>query len=175
MGPIGTGVLAVRPDRFAALVPRLASWQSHVDPLGFLGGQPGRLTYDRALRHDPSMFEGGGRNLAGHAGLAVSLGLLLDVGVEAIAAHGQAWHDRLEPELLARGFRSLRADTPSRRSGILSVEPPPGRDAATIARGLAERGVSVATPDGLVRFSPGLPTALDEVDVVVGALDEVLR
>lgn len=174
MGPLGTGVLAVRPDHFSMLRPALASWLSHTDPLRFLGGEPGRLTYDQPLQGGPALFEGGALNLAGHAALAASLRVLLDVGVEAVYGHVQRYLDPLERGLVARGFRSARAADPSRRSGILSVKPPDGVPPRALVTALHGGGVSVSTPDGWIRCSPSWPNALDELDLVLDVVDGAL-
>jgi selenocysteine lyase/cysteine desulfurase len=87
----------------------------------------------------------------------------------------EGYLDALEPGLVARGFRSLRAPQPARRSGILAVEPPPGTSTARISAGLAERGVACATPDGALRFSPHWPNAVEEVPEVLEAVDGALR
>lgn len=174
MAPVGTGALAVRPDRFTEVRPTLASWLSHTDPLRFLFEGPGALTYDRPLATGHALYEGGSRNLAGHAGLAAATAVALEVGVDTAYRHAQAWIDAAEDGLLARGFRSVRATDPAARSAILSVVPPDGHTPTSLAEGLGARGISVATPDGHLRLSPSWPNALDEVGHVLDALDEVM-
>ncbi|MCB9663308.1 MAG: aminotransferase class V-fold PLP-dependent enzyme [Alphaproteobacteria bacterium] len=174
MGPVGTGVLAVRPDHFRSLHPRLASWLSHTDPLRFLHGEPGRLGYDQPLQQGPAIFEGGARNLAGHMALAASLRVLLDVGVDAAFAHVQRYLDVLEEGLVARGFTSARSADPRRRSGILSVRPPEGVPLTTLVTALHGSGVSVSTPDGWLRCAPSWPNSLAELPVVLDVVDGAL-
>lgn len=169
MGPVGTGLLYLRADRAAALRPHLASWLSHVDPLVFLH-EPDQLRYDRALQAGPALFEGGGANLAGLAGLGVAVELCVQVGVDAIWSHHQRYHDTIEPALIDLGFTSRRAEQAEQRSGILSLLPPPGQHAGRLVEALAERGVSVASPDGHLRLSPSWPNPLDEVEGVLTAL-----
>lgn len=170
-GPIGTGWLAAAPDAWAALEPRLASWLSHHDAFAYLGAAPGLLRAERPLRRDRAIAEGGTRAWPLLAGLAASARLVADADPRATFAHAQAWIDRLEPALLARGFRSLRAADAASRSCILVVEPPQPGSAGRWQQRLAEAGVSVSTPDGLLRFAPSFPTALDEVDLVISTLD----
>lgn len=175
LGPIGTGVIVVRPDKWAGLTPRLASWLSHIDPLAFLFGAEGALTYDRPLASGPSLFEGGTRNFAGHLGLSQSLRILLEVGMDATFAHTQAYIDALESGLAERGFRSQRAEEPSRRSSILSLRPPTGVASADLSATLGEHGVATSTPDGLLRFSPSWPNGLGEVPMILAAVDAALE
>jgi selenocysteine lyase/cysteine desulfurase len=174
MGPSGTGFLWVRPERARALVPRTAGWLSHEDPIRFLVDGPGLLRHDRPIQRGAGMVEGGGLPDALLAGLLASLEAILSLGVPTIAAHVGGYLDRLEPELVARGFRSLRVRPGAGRSGILSVEPPPGTSAAALARELRGRRVSCATPDGALRFAPHWPNDPGEIPGVVEAVDGAL-
>ncbi|HBP16424.1 MAG TPA: cysteine desulfurase, partial [Planctomycetes bacterium] len=92
------------------------------------------------------------------------------LGLEAIQAHLQAYHDALEPALQELGWRSLRAPDPAARSGTLSFEPPAGVDVVAVPERLAAQGVAVTIPDGRLRLSPHWPNALEEVERVVDAL-----
>jgi selenocysteine lyase/cysteine desulfurase len=175
MGILGAGFLYVRPGRAEALVPRTAGWLSHEDPVRFLVEGPGQVRYDRPIRRRADLVEAGGLPEASLAALLASLEILLGLGVPSIERHVEGYLDALEPGLVARGFRSLRAPQPARRSGILAVEPPPGTSTARISAGLAERGVACATPDGALRFSPHWPNAVEEVPEVLEAVDGALR
>lgn len=175
MGPEGTGVVYVRNERAKALVPRVAGWLSHEHADEFLRLGAGHLRYDRPLRGDARVLEGGGLGGLGFAALDAALSLLLGLGIERIFAHVQAYHDALEPHLARRGFRSLRSRDVDRRSGSLCCEAPPGVDAVALHRGLLGAGVTCALPDGLLRFSPHWPNHTREVEGVVSRLDEVLE
>ena len=174
MGPLGAGVLWVRPELGAALRPHLAGWLSHEQAARFLTDGPGHLRYDRPIRARADLVESGVAAEPSLAGLEAALGPILALGVEAIRAHVGRYLGRLEPELVALGFASARAREPARRSGILSVRPPAGAEVAPLARALAARGVAAATPDGWLRFSPHWPNGLDEVPRVVEAVRDAL-
>jgi selenocysteine lyase/cysteine desulfurase len=175
MGAEGAGFLWIRPGRAAELRPAVAGWLSHEEPVSFLvDGREGLLRYDRPLRRDASVFEGSSAASIAHAALDASLGHLLELGVPAIHAHVSAFHDRLEPVLRAHGFAPLRSPDPRRRSGILAARAPPAVAPRALRDRLAARGVTIGIPDGLVRFAPHWPNALDEVDAVADALDEAL-
>ena len=174
MGLEGAGFLYVRPERGAELVPRVAAWLSHEDPLAFLRGDPGQLRYDRPIRAEPTFLEVGAINGAGFAALEAAVALIEAIGVEAIFDHVNRYHDRLEPALVERGFESERSADPTRRSGTLALRPPPAIDLAALCRGLGERGVACTTPDGRLRFSPHWPNALAEVPRVLEAVDATL-
>ncbi|HTM45892.1 MAG TPA: aminotransferase class V-fold PLP-dependent enzyme, partial [Polyangiaceae bacterium] len=110
----------------------------------------------------------------GFAALEAGLDLILSLGVPQIFEHVTAYLDALEPQLLARGFKSLRGKDESARSGILSLVPPAGHDAASLRAKLLARGIVCGTPDGLLRFSPHWPNALSEVALITAELDALL-
>ncbi len=174
MGLLGAGVLYVRPERVGALRPHVAGWLSHEQPARFLHEGAGLLRYDRPIRRRADFVEAGGASEASLAALDAALDPLLELGVPAIRAHLGAYLDRLEPELAARGFASLRAPEPHRRSGVLSLQAPPGRDAVALRHALAARGIACAVPDGLLRLSPHWPNGLDEIPEVIAAVDAAL-
>lgn len=172
MGMEGAAFLYVRPDRAGSLVPRVAGWLSHEDPLRFLmEPASGHLRYDRAIRKDVTLFEGGAQNGLGLAALEAAIAPIEALGVAAIFEHVQRYHDRLEPALIERGFTSERASDRARRSGTLSVVPPRGVDLIALASHLSSRGVIASTPDGRLRFAPHWPNAESEVGDVLSAID----
>ena len=174
MGTEGAGLLYVRPERVSALIPRVAGWLSHEQADEFLRLGAGHLRYDRPLKKSARVFEGSAQNVLGFAALEAALDLLLELGIERIFEHVQRYHDRLEPELTARGFTSLRAATRDRRSGSLSLEVPRGIEPIALQQALSDSGVACALPDGLLRFSPHWPNPLDEVSAITERVDAAL-
>lgn len=174
MGTEGAGFLYVSPARIAALRPLMAGWLSHEEGLRFLFEGRGLLRYDRPIIRRAELFEGGNSNAMGFAALEASLDILTTLGVSAIRAHIHAWHDALEPALTERGFTSLRAAEPSRRSGTLSLYPPEGVSVVALHKALDRQGVVTALPDGALRFSPHWPNSLAEIPEVLRAIDEGL-
>jgi selenocysteine lyase/cysteine desulfurase len=171
----GAGFLYVAPTWIERLVPRTAGWLSVEEPAEFLFQGHGHLRYDREVRRETSFVEGGTQNVLGYAALEASTDLIVDLGVERIFEHVARYHDALEPELVARGFGSLRTPWAEGRSTLLSVRPPDRVDVTVFHRALVAEGVVAAIPDGNVRFSPHWPNALDEVPYVVGAVERALR
>lgn len=174
MGPMGTAVLYAHEAGWLRMRPRLAGWLSHEQPLDFLFGPPNLMGYDRPLQRGPALLEGGTLNLAGLIGLGAAMELIGQVGVEATWAHAQAWNDAIEPAVQALGFRSLRATDDAARSAILSLEPPADIDLGALVAALGERGLSVASPDGALRFSPSWPNALSECPEVVDMVQDAV-
>ncbi len=174
MGLEGTGFVYVRRSLGPRLRPRLAAWLSHRDGLGFLFDGKGHLRYDRPIKTDASMVEGGAYNTLGFVALQTSLGLIQSIGVPEIYAHVQAYHDALEPRLGALGLHSLRSPSPGERSGILAFDVPAAFDPTTLPERMGARGVSVTLPDGRLRIAPHWPNAPAEVEHVAAAMEEAL-
>ena len=174
LGPEGVGFAYAPPERARALVPRTAGWLSHQDGTLFLSQGPGELRYDRPLKKTLQVLEGGSSSTLGYAALDAGIEPLLQLTPAAIFEHLDRYLDQLELALLQRGFRSRRASSSQRRSGILACEPPAGVSAVDIVMQLRPRGVFASMPDGLLRFAPHFPNALSEIETVVGALDESL-
>lgn len=174
MGLEGAGFVYIRAERAAQLVPRVAGWLSHEEPLSFLFEGPGHLRYDRPIRAEATLLESGAINAVGFAALEASLALIEGLGPDAIFAHVSRYHDLLEPGLVERGFVSARHPERARRSGILALRPPPNVSLPRLWRALGARGVECTMPDGWLRFAPHWPNAHDEVPRVLEALDASL-
>jgi cysteine desulfurase / selenocysteine lyase len=174
MGPEGTGLLYVRKERARALRPNMFGWLSHEDAIGFLLEGPGHLRYDRPFKERADAFEVGGVNTIGLVGLEAAVDLLATIGVDAIHEHVVRWGDGVEEGLVERGFRSLRAPEPHRRSGLLCVLPPDDAPVVALHRALITRGIACAIPDGILRMSPHWPNNADETEQVLVSVDDAL-
>jgi selenocysteine lyase/cysteine desulfurase len=174
MGLEGAGFVFVSPRAVTRLRPHVAGWLSHEEPDSFLYAGPGHLRYDRPIRQSADFLEAGTLSAVGFAALGASVETLLELGVPAIFAHVNRYLDELEPLVVARGFRSLRARDAERRSCILSLVPPAGVNLGELRNALGKRGVVCAIPDGLLRFAPHWPNHLGEIPLVARALDEAL-
>ena len=172
MGCDGAGVLFVRSELLPQLKPAFAGAFSHVDA-ELLFVQPGQLRYDRPLRNEARLFEGGMLSSVSLSALSASVKILLTLGVESIYRHVNAYNDVLEAGLVARGFRSLRTADAARRSCTLGVQPGPESrlGASQIAGELTARGVVCSAPDGVLRFAPHFANGLHEVAEVLTVLD----
>ncbi len=174
MGVEGAGFLFAAEERWDELRPHVAGWLSHEEGLRFLFEGKGHLRYDRPITRAPSFVEGGNLAAPSFAALEASVDLLLELGVPAIFAHIQAFHDRLEPELLRLGFTSARTEDLARRSGSLCVVPPADVALPELHRQMGRFGVACSMPDGYLRFSPHWPNQLDEADQVVVSAEAAL-
>ncbi len=170
MGLEGVAMLYVASESAARLRPHVAGWLSHENALSFLFEGPGHLRYDRELKRTPQLFEGGMYNTVGTAALAVSVEMLLKIGVDAVFEHVDAYNTVLDLRLQSLGFASSRASDKERRSGILSVVPPHGVDVTKLHEAIDPTVVSCSIPDGYLRFSPHWPNPKDEVGRVAATV-----
>jgi selenocysteine lyase/cysteine desulfurase len=175
MGSDGGGFVYVRRALCPSLRAAFAGAMSHSDAVEIFTQGPGHLRYDRPLRDDARVLEGGMLSSTSLAALLASVAMLRGIGVGAVYAHIQRYHDRLEAPLAQLGLRSLRSPDPARRSGILSFILPPGKLSPQVATALDGHGVVCAPPDGVLRFSPHFWNSLEEVPFIVEAVRAVLK
>jgi hypothetical protein len=121
-----------------------------------------------------SFLEGGPTGNTGFAAMEGGLLPLERLGPERIFEHVSLYLNALEAEIVELGFQSKRSIRAERRSGILSLSPPPGFKAGVLAERITAQGVAVSSPDGLLRFAPHFANALSEVPAVVDATREAL-
>jgi selenocysteine lyase/cysteine desulfurase len=114
LGPCGAGIFYVRKSLQETLVPKIYGWHNV--------RCPEYVAQEKlAFPPDSRRYETGTPNLPGLAGMQAALELLLEVGVENIAAEllrKRAW---LVPALQQKGWTVLQGDVPaSNASGIVS-------------------------------------------------------
>jgi selenocysteine lyase/cysteine desulfurase len=175
LGLEGAGAFVTSPAFRSCLKPLTAGWLSFEEAESFLFRGPGHLRYDRPLLESGRVFEGSTANAIGLAALAAGLSICLRLTPAAIFGHVSSFHDALCPQLEARGFRALRAADPSLRSCLLSFIPPDDIDVGQFSALLREQGVMVSIPDGLLRIAPHFSNSMDEISIVLDAVDFALR
>lgn len=165
LSPWGSGFTYVRRALAETLSPPAAGWLSVAGAEDF-----SRLTrYDLRWRDDATRFEVGTLPYETLAAMNSSLGLLLELGVESIAAHVSALADRIVSWAGAHpGVRLVTPADPARRAGIVSLVP--ADIAAAVAR-LAAARVSFSPREGAIRLSPHCFNTVQDVDVALRALE----
>ena len=168
LGPCAAGILYVRKELQPQLAPLAFGWNNVRCP-GFVA-EP-----ELVLQGDARRYEAGSANLLGLVGLKAACDLILEFGVDAIAAEllrKRAW---LIAALQAKGLSVLGADAPpANASGIVTAFRP-GADMTPLHRSLAEHGVMTSlrtdrTGQNYVRFSAHFYNADSELERAVGAL-----
>jgi selenocysteine lyase/cysteine desulfurase len=163
LGPEGAGVFWMRRELIDRVRPVGVGWNSVVGAYDF-------SAIDFRLKPHAGRYESGTLNVGGTIAMGASLGLLLAVGIEEIERQILALTDRLCEGIAGTNWRVFGRTTPEARSGIVSMEPPTGRDVAEVARALRREGVVVNCRAGRLRVSPHGYNTAEEIDRLVGLL-----
>jgi cysteine desulfurase family protein len=178
LGPLGTGVLYIRPGVERELQPLRC------------GGTGSQSDEDRQPDQLPDKYEPGNHNLLGLAGLVAALDFLQNETVEAIEAHHAELTSRLITQLQEIDGLTIHGPQSTRqRTSVVSFTID-GYDPQELAAMLEascniqcraglhcaprmHAALGTAAGGGTVRFSPGFTTTLEEIDTAVAALQEV--
>ncbi len=164
--PFGTGFAYVRRELLASADPHVVGWTAMAASADYADV----LDYRWEPVDDGRRFEHGTMPFQDCAGLAESIGLLLEVGVERIRRHVLALLDPVARALAARGAAEVTSDlSPARRSGILAFRP---ADAARVHRALHAAGIVCVVREGAVRLAPHLYNTAGEMARVLEVLRE---
>jgi selenocysteine lyase/cysteine desulfurase len=167
LSPWGSGFVYVRRDLVEHMNPAHVGWMSFEGTDDFTN----LLQYSDALRQDARRFEVGTVATQDVMAMTVSLGLLAELGIEAIEAYTRAL---TEPLLAWADRRCVRVVSPRdglHRCGITCLAPDDARQAH---RRLKAAGVVCAFREGAIRFSPHAYNTMDEMEKVVEVLDGVV-
>jgi selenocysteine lyase/cysteine desulfurase len=129
LGPCGAGIFYVRKEAQEKLRPVVHGWHNVRCP-GFVAQE--QLVY----LPDARRYEAGSANLAGLVGLAASMELLLEIGVENIAAELLRKRALLLPALREQGWEVLQAEAPAPNASAILSFYKPGADMAALRRKL---------------------------------------
>jgi cysteine desulfurase family protein len=179
LGPLGTGVLFIRPGI-----------EHEVQPLR-RGGTGSQSDEDRQPDVLPQRYEPGNHNLVGLAGLGPATKFLLNETIESIEAHHAEVGGRLIEGLKEidgvrlHGPQSMTAD----RTSVVSITVE-GYDPQELAAILEQthnlqcragfqcaprmhEALGTVPLGGTLRFSPGHTTTLEEIEIAIAAVQEV--
>jgi selenocysteine lyase/cysteine desulfurase len=120
LGPCAAGIFYVRGSEQEKLQPPVYGWHNVRCP-GYVAQE--RLVFPP----DGRRYEAGTANLIGLAGLCAAMELLLEIGIENIAAELLRKRGWIVPALQAKGYTVLQAEAPpSTASGIITLHRPGG-------------------------------------------------
>jgi cysteine desulfurase / selenocysteine lyase len=178
LGPLGTGVLYLRPGVEQVL-----------EPLRY-GGTGTQSDEDRQPEVLPDKYEPGNHNMLGLAGLVAAAEFLQQQTVETIEAHHTKLASRLLEQLRAiEGVTIHGPQTTADRTSVVSITVD-GYDPQELAAMLEashriqcraglhcaprmHESLGTSASGGTVRFSPGYATTLDDIDALTRAVEEI--
>ena len=163
--PWGTGFAWVRRDHITRWRPLHTGWLGYATTQNFAT----LTSYDLDLLDDARRFEVGSLPFPEMLALALSIEMILEMGVDTIQVHVRALQQPLIDWAAARGVVSLLDD--AHASGILCLRPPAADHAFAE---LQQAGVQCATREGVLRVSPHFYNSSDDIDRVIGVLDRVI-
>jgi cysteine desulfurase family protein len=178
LGPLGTGLLYIRPGLERELTP--LRW----------GGTGTQSDEDRQPETLPDKYEPGNHNLPGLAGLAAATEFLRRETIDAIHARHAKLTQRLLEALSDLGGVTVHGPPASEnRTSVVSITVD-GYDPQELAAVLESsyriqcraglhcaprmhEALGTTAGGGTIRLSAGFATTAEELDIVVGALQEV--
>jgi cysteine desulfurase/selenocysteine lyase len=161
LSPWGTGFTWVAPSLLDRITVQPVSWMAVRDSDDFSR----LLEYDLTWRDDARRFEQVTMPFQDFAGMAASLGMLDELGAEAVATHIAVRTRELLEGAAALGIPVV---TPrARHAGICSVRP---RDAAVVSARLDGAGVIHSVREGTIRLAPHCYTTEQEIGLALEAL-----
>jgi cysteine desulfurase / selenocysteine lyase len=166
LGPEGAGIFYIRRELVEKLHAVGVGWHSVVGAWDF-------STIDLRLKPHAGRWESGSLNMAGIAALGASLELLLEVGVDELAAKILELTDHLCLQVERTGWRVFSSRQEKERSGIVSLIAPEGRSPASAVKHLRGQGVVLNHRAGRLRVSPHAYNTADEVDHLLSLLGEL--
>ena len=127
------------------------------------------------LVQDARRFEAGSLNTNGIYGLRAALDLLLEIGIDDIAAEVIRVATHLAGELEKAGW-TVKTPRPI-ASGIIGATPPDVETATLLRvhRHLEEQGIVTAPREGMIRFSPHFYNDEEDVARVIAAIRGIIH
>lgn len=166
LGPCAAGVFYVRRDLQDRLAPQAFGWNNVRCP-----NYVSRETIN--LRSDARRYEAGSFNILGIAGLNAALGLLLEVGIAAIAADLTAKRTGLAAALQAKGYEVFFPE--GQQTGGITSCWREGTDMKAVGERLAAENI-IASVRGdragrdYLRFSPHFYNTSSDLDLALELL-----
>ncbi len=168
-GP-GAGFLAVAPDYWPTLRPRLTGWFGLENPFAYDKAQTRGEPRSSALR-----FLAGTPNVPALYACRPALDLILALGTETIRETSFQLTEMLRLGLLDLGVKVYSPDDPTKRNGMLCLAPPARRSGGESVETLSEKGIVVDyRPDCGIRVSPHFYSKKDDIESFLEAYSGLL-
>ena len=164
-GP-GVGYLYVRPDLGKNLEPKFTGWFAHQNPFRFEIG-PIRYT------DPPFRFMNGTTSIPALEAARPGLKIIAEVGIQRIREKSKKQTARLIELADQHGWMVNSPRDPEQRGGTVSIDMPNSQE---VCRELLKREILVDwRPKAGVRMSPHFYNTDRELEVAIGAVEEILE
>ncbi len=163
-GP-GAAYLYVRPDLASELEPTQVGWAAHAAPFEF---EIGRLRYAEG----PERFQSGTPNVPALYAAREGYRIVAEIGVQAIRAKSLRLTSRIIESALERGYAVCTPRQDAERGGTVTIDMP---NAKEVAAQLLRREVIIDyRPGAGIRIAPHFYNTEAEIDLAMGAIDEIV-
>lgn len=162
LGPEGAGFLFVRREWIERLRPLGVGWHSVTTSYNTPG-------IHFTLKPSAQRWEGGSFNMPGLQAFGASVGLVLELGPEAVSRRILERAEAVRERARRAGWTVAGSDRPGDRSGIVALTRP-GSDPDAVARDLRQRGIALSSRRGRVRVSPHVYNNDEDLDRLAEAL-----
>ncbi|MCH8851947.1 MAG: aminotransferase class V-fold PLP-dependent enzyme, partial [Planctomycetes bacterium] len=126
--------------------------------------------YDMTFHDDARRFEASSYNMPGIYGLAASLELFQEIGIENISKHVLGLTDRLVEGVREKGYRVISPRESGAASGIVAFTSPTHNHHAIQQHLEKEHRIIIVVREGRLRVSPHLYNSPDEIDRLIEVL-----
>jgi selenocysteine lyase/cysteine desulfurase len=170
ISPNGAGFMYVAPRLRERLEPNVIGWRSHrdwrrVDSLHH--GAP-------EFRSEAERYEGGMLSFAVLYAMQQSVGMILEIGPEAIERRVLELAGCVRSSLRRLGARLLSDEAPHFDRSAIVAAGFPGKDASALARALKDRNVLISARHNNLRISPHFYNSEEDVERFIRALQALL-
>jgi cysteine desulfurase/selenocysteine lyase len=166
LSPWGSGFVYVRRELIAALEPAVAGWMAFEGTDDF-----SRLTdYNPTFRADARRFEMVTLPFQDFHGMTASVGMLADLGIDAIAQHTRALHEPMLRWAEENGVDVASPRDDAHRSAIVCLAP---EHPAEAYHALKRAHVVCSLREGAIRLAPHCYNTAEECERVLDVLDQL--
>ena len=161
--PEGVGLLYLSDRARERVRPTLVGWTSVPEP-------EERDNFEQGWAEGALAWETGTAPTALFHGLEASLSLLLETGIERIAAHLQELTDYLCERLEGRGYEVVSSRLAAEKSQIVCLRPRGEWTALALYSHLKKQGIVTAPRGRRLRVAPHFYNTIDDMDALLSAL-----
>jgi cysteine desulfurase / selenocysteine lyase len=163
LGPEGAGVFYIRRELIERTRPPLIGWMNVIDAQNY-------GSYNFTLRPDAGRYECGTYNVPGLLAFKSSLEMLLNLGIDAVAARIKTLTDHLIGRLGEKGYQIISPRSNESWSGIVSFVSPAHPHELIFASLRKDHHIEIALREGRLRASPHFYNTEQQMDRLVQIL-----